>query len=68
MPGVADEVMPRNLEIKARIESIQCLLPPVQEVAESGPIHIEQDDTFFNSPTGRLKLRCFPDGTGELIS
>jgi len=30
-------------------------------------VELVQHDTFFNSPTGRLKLRDFKDGTGELI-
>lgn len=35
--------------------------------ATSGPTKISQDDTFFKCDTGRLKLRAFPDGSGELI-
>jgi predicted adenylyl cyclase CyaB len=30
-------------------------------------VPIAQDDTFFACPNGRLKLRAFADGTGELI-
>lgn len=59
--------MPRNVEIKARIESVEALLPLVTPLAESGPTEMEQDDTFFRCENGRLKLRAFPDGTGELI-
>jgi predicted adenylyl cyclase CyaB len=29
---------------------------------------LEQEDTFFSVPEGRLKLRVFPDGKGELIA
>ena len=29
---------------------------------------IHQDDTFFAAPHGRLKLRVFGDGSGELIA
>ena len=36
-------------------------------IADEGPIDIAQDDTFFTCPTGRLKLRTFADGHGELI-
>ena len=31
------------------------------------PVFIAQDDTFFTCTHGRLKLRAFADGTGELI-
>ena len=59
--------MPRNVEIKARIESIDALLPRVRVVADSGPTEILQDDTFFSCPNGRLKLRAFSETSGELI-
>jgi predicted adenylyl cyclase CyaB len=59
--------MARNVEIKARVESIEALIPSVANLADQGPTTILQDDTFFACPRGRLKLRTFPDGTGELI-
>jgi len=59
--------MARNIEIKARIPGIAAVLPAVTPLATSGPTAIAQDDTFFSCPTGRLKLRAFADGTGELI-
>lgn len=59
--------MARNVEIKARIESIEALIPLVMRLSDQGPTAILQDDTFFRCPKGRLKLRAFPDGTGELI-
>lgn len=59
--------MPRNVEIKARIASVAALIPRAAAIADDGPIEIVQDDTFFPCPTGRLKLRAFGDGTGELI-
>jgi adenylate cyclase class IV len=59
--------MARNIEIKARIENIAELHGKVAAIADSGPVVIIQDDTFFNCPAGRLKLRAFPDGRGELI-
>jgi adenylate cyclase class IV len=61
--------MPANVEIKARIESIDDLLPRAQALAEEDelPQLIHQDDTFFRVPHGRLKLRVFSDGAGELI-
>lgn len=59
--------MARNIEIKARIESIQALVPKVAQWANDGPEYLEQDDTFFPCASGRLKLRAFPDGSGILI-
>ena len=59
--------MARNAEIKARIESVQALLPRVAALAGEGPFELRQDDTFFRCDHGRLKLRDFLDGSGELI-
>lgn len=59
--------MPRNIEIKARIEKVEALLPRAQGLAGRPAELIEQDDTFFRVPHGRLKLRQFADGRGELI-
>jgi predicted adenylyl cyclase CyaB len=57
----------RNIEIKARIDSVETLLPRAQAVAGGVPERIAQDDTFFPVPMGRLKLRQFEDGSAELI-
>ena len=59
--------MPRNIEVKARIASVEALLPRARAVAGSEPELIVQDDTFFSVPHGRLKLREFADGSAELI-
>jgi predicted adenylyl cyclase CyaB len=59
--------MARNIEIKARIESVESLLPVAAEIADEGPIEIDQDDTFFACPNGRLKLRAFSEHDGQLI-
>lgn len=59
--------MPRNIEIKARIASVDAMLPRAAELADSGPEVLFQDDTFFRCTHGRLKLRVFADGAGELI-
>jgi predicted adenylyl cyclase CyaB len=60
--------MPRNIEIKARLPvSIEALLPRAQALADGPPQAIAQDDTFFPCTHGRLKLRDFGDGRGELI-
>ncbi len=59
--------MSRNIEIKARIQSVEALAAKAAAVADEGPIEIAQDDTFFRCDSGRLKLRAFANGTGELI-
>ena len=58
--------MARNVEIKARITSVASVLPKLSALASEGPTDIAQDDTFFRCETGRLKLRDFLNGTGEL--
>ncbi len=57
----------RNVEIKARIESVEALAPRVAALADRGPIEIEQDDTFFSCERGRLKLRALSPSEGQLI-
>jgi adenylate cyclase class IV len=57
----------RNIEIKARVESCETLAAKAAAIATGGPMEIVQDDTFFACSAGRLKLRDFLDGTGELI-
>jgi len=59
--------MARNIEIKARIESVEGLAPKVAALADRGPIEIEQDDTFFTCEQGRLKLRALSPTEGQLI-
>lgn len=62
--------MARNVEIKARIESIAAIAERAAALGHAGPTLIEQDDTFFRCTEGRgarLKLRAFRDGSGELI-
>ena len=61
--------MPANVEIKARIDSVDALLPLARALSDDDhPQLIHQDDTFFAAPHGRLKLRVFGDGSGELIA
>lgn len=59
--------MPRNIEIKARVDSLAALAPRVAAISSAAPVEIAQDDTFFRCPAGRLKLRAFSDTAGELI-
>jgi|GEM_PF-536408 len=60
--------MTRNVEIKARIDSIEALLPLPIACADGPAEAIAQDDTFFRCAIGRLKLRVSADGRGELIA
>jgi predicted adenylyl cyclase CyaB len=59
--------MARNVEIKARIDSVEGLEPRAAALADQGPTEIVQDDTFFTCPNGRLKLRAFSATSGQLI-
>jgi len=59
--------MPRNIEIKARIKSVDELMAKVRSIADQGPWELRQDDTFFACPGGRLKLRVGSEEVGELI-
>jgi predicted adenylyl cyclase CyaB len=60
--------MARNVEIKARVAELSALERRVAGISDAGPEVLIQDDTFFNCPVGRLKLRAFPHGAGELIA
>jgi len=59
--------MPRNVEIKVHIASVESLIPMIAAIATEGPMQIVQDDTFFPCENGRLKLRAFSREQGELI-
>jgi predicted adenylyl cyclase CyaB len=59
--------MARNVEIKARVESIDAIIPVARALADKGPVEIIQDDTFFPCQNGRLKLRLTSAHEGQLI-
>ncbi len=60
--------MPANIEIKARVSDPEAILIKAKILTGAEPETILQTDTFFHAETGRLKIREFADGTGELIS
>lgn len=60
--------MPRNVEIKARVRDLGTVRRRAEALADAPAVVLEQEDTFFTTPEGRLKLRVFPDGEGELIA
>ena len=59
--------MPTNIEIKARVKDFDGLRKRVEELSDTPCVKLDQEDTFFNTPRGRLKLRTFSTGRGELI-
>jgi len=60
--------MPANIEIKARIADLATLASLAAALSDAPPQTIQQRDTFFRCTTGRLKLREFESGAGELIA
>ncbi len=59
--------MAQNVEIKARVVDPVAFREAVAKLTSSPGQIIHQTDTFFTVPQGRLKLRDFGDGHGELI-
>ncbi len=60
--------MKRNVEIKAKIADLAAVRAAVEKLAPGTPEVLEQEDTFFHSPRGRLKLRRFAGAAqAELI-
>ncbi len=59
--------MARNVEIKARLASYQTQFDLAKTLCGGGGERIHQIDHFFICDRGRLKLRLFDDGHGELI-
>jgi predicted adenylyl cyclase CyaB len=60
--------VPRNVEIKARVDDPETIRRRLRRLGADGPYPIAQHDVFFHSRRGRLKLRHFDDGSGELIA
>jgi predicted adenylyl cyclase CyaB len=59
--------MPRNVEIKAILKDRAAVLAAVANKSDGPPETIVQHDLFFRCSEGRLKLRVFESGNGELI-
>lgn len=60
--------MARNVEIKARVPALDAIRRLATALASGPPERISQIDTFFAAPRGRVKVREFADGSGELIA
>uniref|UniRef100_A0A0B6YQD8 CYTH domain-containing protein n=1 Tax=Arion vulgaris TaxID=1028688 RepID=A0A0B6YQD8_9EUPU len=59
--------MPRNVEIKAKVADPENLIKNAKLLAGDDGIITEQEDTFFNAPNGRLKLRNIKGEQSVLI-
>ncbi len=59
--------MPRNVEIKARVRDFDALQLRAAQLADGPAEIIEQLDTFYVTPRGRLKLRVLAPDRCELI-
>jgi predicted adenylyl cyclase CyaB len=59
--------MPTNIEIKARINDWERLRKLAEALSDCPVEVIDQLDTFFTCPRGRLTLRYFSPTRGELI-
>jgi adenylate cyclase class IV len=60
--------MAANVEVKARVSNLASVRAKAQALATGAPHVISQRDTFFIVAHGRLKVRAFEDGSGELIA
>ena len=59
--------MPANIEIKARVRDPASLGQRAEGLSDTPVEIIPQEDTFFNTPRGRLKLRQLSPGRGQLV-
>ena len=62
-----NETLGTNVEIKARVKNPARLHRLVRKCSETPGEVILQEDIFFRTARGRLKLRTFPAGHSELI-
>jgi predicted adenylyl cyclase CyaB len=59
--------LPSNIEIKARARDIADIKIHAEVLSDTPVEVIQQEDIFFNTPQGRLKLRVLSEARGELI-
>jgi predicted adenylyl cyclase CyaB len=59
--------MPANIEIKARVRDIAALQRRAAALSDTPVQVIPQEDTFFNVPRGRLKLRLLGEDRAQLV-
>ena len=59
--------MPSNIEIKARARDFADIKTHAEVLSDAPVEVIRQEDIFFNTPQGRLKLRVLSEDRGQLI-
>jgi predicted adenylyl cyclase CyaB len=59
--------MATNVEIKARVTDFDAFKKRIESISESPAELIMQEDVFFRTTRGRLKLRIFKPERGQLI-
>jgi len=59
--------MPVNIEIKARVHDFTDLQKKAEQLSDTACQVIPQEDTFFNCPQGRIKLRELGSNRGQLV-
>jgi predicted adenylyl cyclase CyaB len=59
--------MATNIEIKAWVADPESLRERVESLSDTAGELITQEDTFFHTPSGRLKLRVIAPDYGQLI-
>lgn len=59
--------MPANIEIKAHVRDFESLQQAAAQLSTAPCQILSQEDTFFNCPQGRLKLRVMDPHHGQLI-
>ena len=59
--------MPTNIEIKARVHDMAGLRARAEAISDTPVQVIPQEDTFFHTPKGRLKLRQLQPDLAQLV-
>ena len=59
--------MPSNIEIKAYARNFEEIKAQAEALSDAPVEVIPQEDTFFNTQQGRLKLRILAEDRGQLI-
>jgi len=59
--------MPTNIEIKARVADFKALRERAEALSDTSCEIISQEDTFFNTQKGRLKLRVLSPHEAWLV-
>ena len=59
--------MPANIEVKAHVHEISRFRAAAEALSETPCMIIPQEDTFFNCPNGRIKLRVLSPQHGQIV-